>query len=46
MSTFAMLVMIAVAAFLIAWVANGLVGLLSGERPRDTGFNAYWPSGK
>lgn len=37
MSTFAMLVMIAVIAFLIAWVANGLVGLLSGERPRDTG---------
>src|SRR5260370_40276136 len=27
----------AVAAFLVAWVANGLVGLLSGERPRDTG---------
>ncbi len=27
----------AVGAFLVAWVANGLVGLLSGERPRDTG---------
>ena len=37
MTTFAMLVMFAVAAFLVAWVANGLVGLLSGERPRDTG---------
>jgi hypothetical protein len=28
---------IAVLAFLVAWVVNGLVGLLSGERPRDTG---------
>jgi len=37
MTTFAMLVMFAVAAFLAAWVVNGLVGLLSGERPRDTG---------
>jgi len=27
----------AVGAFLVAWVVNGLVGLLSGERPRDTG---------
>ena len=32
-----MLAMFAVAAFLVAWVVNGLVGLLSGERPRDTG---------
>ena len=28
---------LAVTAFLVAWVTNGLVGLLSGERPRDTG---------
>jgi len=27
----------AVAALLVAWVVNGLVGLMSGERPRDTG---------
>ena len=27
----------AVGAFLVAWVANGLVGLLSGVRRRDTG---------
>jgi len=26
-----------VAAFLIAWVVNGLVGMMSGEHPRDTG---------
>ena len=32
-----MLAMFAVAAFLVAWVVNGLIGLLSGERPRDTG---------
>jgi hypothetical protein len=32
-----MLAVFAVAAFLVAWVVNGLVGLLSGERPRDTG---------
>jgi hypothetical protein len=29
--------MFVVAAFLVAWIVNGLVGLLSGERPRDTG---------
>ena len=29
--------MFAVGAFLVAWTTNGLVGLLSGERPRDTG---------
>jgi len=33
----ALLAAFAVAAFLVAWVVNGLVGLLSGERPRDTG---------
>ena len=32
-----MLAMFAVVAFLVAWVVNGLVGLFSGERPRDTG---------
>jgi len=37
MYSFIMLAMFAVAAFLVAWVVNGLVGLLSGERPRDTG---------
>jgi hypothetical protein len=26
----------AVAAFLVAWIVNGLVGVLSGEKPRDT----------
>ena len=34
---FSLLVMFAVAAFLIAWVVNGIVGILMGERPRDTG---------
>src|SRR6266568_4325167 len=37
MNSFVMLAMFAVAAFLVAWVVNGLVGLLSGEKPRDTG---------
>jgi hypothetical protein len=37
MSSFAMLAAFAVAAFLVAWAANALVGLLSGERPQDTG---------
>ena len=32
-----MIAMFAVAAFLVAWVVNGLVGLLSGEWPGDTG---------
>jgi hypothetical protein len=32
-----MLATLTVAAFLAAWIVNGLVGLLSGERPRDTG---------
>jgi len=31
-----MLAAFGVAAFLVAWVVNALVGLLSGERPRDT----------
>ncbi len=26
----------AVAAFIVAWFVNGLVGVLSGEKPRDT----------
>ncbi len=25
------------AAFLVAWIVNGLVGMMSGENPRDTG---------
>jgi len=29
--------MFAVGSLLAAWLVNGLVGLLSGERPRDTG---------
>lgn len=37
MSAFAWLLMFAVASFLVAWIANGIVGLLSGEHPRDTG---------
>ena len=37
MYTFLILAMLAVAAFLIAWIVNGVVGLLSDERPRDTG---------
>src|SRR2546427_4407247 len=35
-SSFVMLAAFGVAAFLVAWVVNALVGLLSGERPRDT----------
>jgi hypothetical protein len=31
------LAILAVVSFLVAWVVNGLVGILSGERPRDTG---------
>ena len=37
MYNLAFLAAFAVAAFLVAWVVNGLVGLMSGERPRDTG---------
>src|SRR5207244_5935139 len=36
MSSFVMLAAFGVAAFLVAWIVNALVGLLSGERPRDT----------
>jgi len=32
----AFLAAVLIAAFLVAWVVNGLVGLLSGEKPRDT----------
>src|SRR3954470_17039483 len=31
------LAILAVVSFLVAWVVDGLVGILSGERPRDTG---------
>ena len=27
----------AILAFLIAWIVNGIIGILSGERPQDTG---------
>ena len=37
MDTLMMLGMFAVAAFLVAWVVNGLVHFLSGEKPRYTG---------
>jgi hypothetical protein len=37
MPELALLAIFAVAAFLVAWMVNGIVGLLSGERPRDTG---------
>src|SRR3569832_52828 len=37
MSSFAMFAAFAVAAFLVAWIVNALVGLMMGERPRDTG---------
>jgi hypothetical protein len=37
MFDFAMLAALGVAAFLVAWITNVLVGLLSGENPRDTG---------
>src|SRR4051812_17003544 len=37
MSSFAMFAAFAVAAFLVAWTVNALVGLMMGERPRDTG---------
>ena len=36
MISFVMLAAFGVAAFLVAWTVNALVGLLSGERPRDT----------
>jgi len=37
MQSFLIIAVCGVGAFLVAWVANGVVGLLSGERPRDTG---------
>src|ERR1700722_16007887 len=37
MGSFMVIAILAVAALLVAWVLNGLVGLLSGERPQDTG---------
>jgi hypothetical protein len=36
MFNLAFLAAFVIAAFLVAWVVNGLVGLLSGEKPRDT----------
>ena len=36
MYSFILLAAIAITAFLIAWIVNGLVGLMTGERPRDT----------
>jgi len=32
----ALILAVGVAAFLVAWVVNGLVGLLSGDKPRNT----------
>ena len=32
----ALILALGVAAFLVAWVVNGLVGLLSGDKPRHT----------
>src|SRR3954468_19265961 len=37
MISFVMLATFALAAFLIAWIVNALVGLMMGERPQDTG---------
>lgn len=37
MISLTMLAAIAVVAFIVAWIVNGFVGLLGGERPRDTG---------
>lgn len=34
--TLVRILVITVVALLVAWLVNGLVGLLSGERPRDT----------
>lgn len=41
MYTLIMVAMFAVIAFLAAWVVNSLIGLLSGERPGDTG-RVWW----
>ena len=38
MDSLVLLAAFGVAAFLVAWVANGLVGMSSGEKPRDTGW--------
>jgi len=37
MSTIAMFALFCAAALLVAWVVNTLVGIMSGEHPRDTG---------
>jgi hypothetical protein len=37
MNNLVMLTACVLAAFLVAWVVNALVGLLSGEKPGDTG---------
>ena len=37
MESFFTFALIAITALLIAWIANAVVGWLSGERPRDTG---------
>jgi hypothetical protein len=37
MGTLVTIALIGLAALFVAWIANTLVGLLSGERPRDTG---------
>jgi hypothetical protein len=36
MDSLGMLAMFALAAFLVAWVANGAVGIITGEKPQDT----------
>lgn len=36
MSHFVVVAALALATFLVAWIANALVGLLMGEKPRDT----------
>jgi hypothetical protein len=37
MDEFVILAAFGLAAFLVAWVVNGLVGMMSGEKPGDTG---------
>ena len=37
MSDLEFIAALGLAAFLVAWVVNGLVGMMSGENPRDTG---------
>jgi hypothetical protein len=37
MDSLIIVVVFAVLAFLIAWIGNGLIGWLSGEKPGDTG---------